>query len=73
MSLVSSLEGLLIALQASDIQQLPPASRRRLSDALYSAHVLVEMQVTGEGFPRVKRREEPKSGVLAQLKEEGSR
>jgi hypothetical protein len=67
MSLVANLEALLVALQASDVERLPPASRRRLSDALYAAHVLVEMQVTGEAFPRVKRAGEAKAGVVAQL------
>jgi hypothetical protein len=67
MSLVANLEALLVALQASDIERLPPASRRRLSDLLYGAHVLAEMQVTGEGFPKVKRAEAPRAGVVAQL------
>jgi hypothetical protein len=76
MTLVSHLEALLAALQASHIASLAPATRRRLSDALYSAHVLAEMQVTGDAFPRVRaeaaqERAEasaaPRSGVLAQL------
>jgi hypothetical protein len=66
MTLVTQLEALLVALQASDVERLPPASRRRLSDALYAGHALVEAQVTGEAFPRVKRAARP-VGVVAQL------
>ncbi|MBO0765701.1 MAG: hypothetical protein J2P50_14090 [Hyphomicrobiaceae bacterium] len=55
MTLVGNLEAMLIALQTWHITELPLAARRRLSDLLYGAHVLVEMQVTGTGFPRVKQ------------------
>jgi hypothetical protein len=73
MTLVSNLEALLAALQASDVERLAPASRRRLSDALYAGHALVESQVTGEAFPRVKTAAAPKAGVLAQLRKEDGR
>lgn len=72
MTLVGNLEALLVALQTAHIEELPPAARKRLSDLLYAGHVLVEMQVTGKAFQKVRPAaaavEEPKSGVLAELR-----
>ena len=65
---VDHVEAALELLKPEDIAMLTPARRTRLSDALYAHHALIEAYVTGTAFPKVKR-DQPKAGVLAQLKD----
>jgi hypothetical protein len=55
-STVDYVEAALELLTPEAIAALTPVRRRRLSDALYAQHVLVESQVTGEAFPKVATR-----------------
>jgi hypothetical protein len=74
MTLVAQLEALLAALTPGQLSRLRPADLQRLSNALYANHALCEMELGHRPFPRVKRRKEPpRSGVLAELFWQGGR
>jgi hypothetical protein len=69
---IDHLFAMLAQLTPSQLLALPPARLRQLSDALYAAHVLAEMQAGGRPYPPVVRAAsppEPTCGVIAELRD----